>query len=108
MRIKKVIKIILSKIVCNKNESNSECSTSCYTSSFSNSSARNNELRIQPEVKNLKCDDKVWVSEDGENWYRRHFKRYDSELDVVYAWNNGLTSWTTGSAMRWPYAQLPK
>ena len=65
------------------------------------------ELKIQPEVQNLKVDDKVLVSEDGKYWRKRHFHHYDPVTDTVYAFNGGGTSWTEGIFCPWKYAKLP-
>lgn len=41
----------------------------------------------------------------GEEWIRAHFAEYSD--DRVYAWINGLTSWTTaGCKLVWTYAKL--
>lgn len=67
------------------------------------------EPRIQPEVKKLKKDDRVLVSIDGNNWIKRYFAKYDSEKELVYTYNDGMTSWTSGGlASRWTYAKLPE
>ena len=68
------------------------------------------EQKIQPEVKNLKKDDRILVSSDGLNWEKRHFKKYDEENDAVYTYYCGWTSWTSESdyASRWTYAKLPE
>lgn len=67
------------------------------------------EQKIQPEVKSLKKDDRVLVSIDGVDWIKRYFEKYDQEEGVVYAYNNGTTSWTSeGAASRWTYAKLPE
>lgn len=68
------------------------------------------EQKIQPEVKNLKKDDKVLVSIDGVNWLKMHFKMYDEENDVVYTYCCVCTSWTEAgdNESEWTYAKLPK
>ena len=37
-------------------------------------------------------------------WKKRHFAKYENGL--VYAWNNGETSWTTVAMTDWNYAKL--
>ena len=68
------------------------------------------EVRIQPEVKNLKQDARVLVSNDGEHWIKRHFKKYDQENDTVHAYECGATSWTVydDGAAEWACAKLPE
>lgn len=68
------------------------------------------EQKIQPEVKSLKKDDRVLVSTNGEDWVKRHFKEYDEEMDVVYTYTCGYTSWTksTDYYSEWKYAKLPE
>lgn len=38
------------------------------------------------------------------NWVRRHFVKYED--GVIYAWNDGRTSWTEDDVTGWPYAKL--
>ena len=38
------------------------------------------------------------------NWKKRHFAKYEN--GIVYAWNNGETSWTTVAMTDWKYAKL--
>ena len=38
------------------------------------------------------------------NWKKRHFAKYEN--GIVYAWNNGETSWTTEGMVDWKYAKL--
>lgn len=64
------------------------------------------EPKIQPEVKNCKVDDRILVSHDGKDWHRMHFAEYDNEWDIVFAYDNGGTSWTTLSTTGWKYAKL--
>lgn len=68
------------------------------------------EIRIQPEVKKLKQDDRVLVSTNGEDWVKRHFKMYDQKNDTVHAYECGATSWTVydKGAVEWTYAKLPE
>lgn len=67
------------------------------------------EQKIQPEVKNLKKDDRVLISADGAAWYKRYFKRYDEETGMVETYRDGRTSWSAeGLSSRWTYAKLPE
>lgn len=66
------------------------------------------EQKIQPEVKSLKKDDRVLVSNDGKIWRRRYFEKYDSNQELVYTYNDGTTSWTSNYDGSWTYAKLPK
>ena len=52
----------------------------------------------------IAVDTKVLVSDDGEEWHKRHFARY--EEGIVYVWSYGGTSWTTGPMEVWEYAKL--
>ena len=45
----------------------------------------------------------VKSSEDG-TWRKRHFAKYKN--GNVYAWSDGLTSWTAYNMMVWKYAKL--
>lgn len=49
-------------------------------------------------------DTKVLVSDDGEEWHKRHFAKY--EESIVYVWGYGDTSWTTDLMEAWEYAKL--
>lgn len=52
----------------------------------------------------VEVDTKVLVSDDGEDWHKRHFARY--EEGMVYVWGYGGTSWTTSPMEVWEYAKL--
>ena len=65
----------------------------------------------------VQIDTKILVSEDGEDWYRRHFAKYKN--GIIYAFPDGLSSFTArykphykpeyGSYRRvcaWKYAKL--
>lgn len=41
---------------------------------------------------------------ESAKWKKRHFAKYENGL--VYAWNNGETSWTTVAMTDWKYAKL--
>ena len=48
----------------------------------------------------------VRFNED-KDWDRRYFAKYENGL--VYAWSNGITSWTAfdnDDVTAWPYAKL--
>lgn len=49
-------------------------------------------------------DTKVLVSNDGNNWYKRYFARYEN--GIVYCWDRGATSWSTRITNNWNYAKL--
>lgn len=67
------------------------------------------EQKIQPEVKNLKKDDRVLVSANGVDWIKRYFEKYDQKKDVVYAYVDGATSWSEEQGhASWKYAKLPE
>lgn len=38
------------------------------------------------------------------SWVRRHFVKYED--GVIYAWNDGRTSWTEDDVTAWNYAKL--
>lgn len=58
--------------------------------------------------KDLEIDAKIEVSDKGKVWRPRHFAGFAGE-NVIKAWNNGTTSWTSGGeTTRWEYARLPK
>ena len=53
----------------------------------------------------VKVDTPILVksSEDG-TWRKRHFAKYKN--GNVYAWSDGLTSWSAYDMMSWKYAKL--
>ena len=61
----------------------------------------------EPEVdwSKVEVDTPILVknSED-EEWRKRHFAKYKN--GNVYAWSDGLTSWTAYDKMVWKYAKL--
>ena len=61
----------------------------------------------EPEVdwSKVEVDTPILVknSED-EEWRKRHFAKYKN--GNVYAWSDGLTSWTAYDKMSWKYAKL--
>jgi hypothetical protein len=58
----------------------------------------------------IPVDTKVLVSEDGKEWSRRHFAKYED--GKVYCFNDGFTSFTIvncahlSNATLWEYAKL--
>ena len=54
----------------------------------------------------VSVDTKILVSEDGEDWYRRYFAKYENGR--VYAFYDGATSFTGSneSLLGWKYAKL--
>lgn len=64
--------------------------------------------KIEPEVYNLKCDDKVEVSDEGVCWRKRHFKCIEDNF--VVAWGNGRTSFSTddNDVAYWNCARIPR
>lgn len=53
---------------------------------------------------NVKTDDPILVSVDGQRWNHRHFAEYRD--GTVYAFKDGATSWTTNLKTEWLYAKL--
>ena len=62
--------------------------------------------QIKPEIdwSKVKVDTPILVSDNGINWFKRHFARYEN--DKVYAFDGGNTSWTVGRATSWEHAKL--
>ena len=64
----------------------------------------------EPEVdwSKVEVDTPILVrNTDNEEWNKRYFARY--EYETIYAWVNGLTSWTTidsDDVYPWKYAKL--
>ena len=54
----------------------------------------------------IPVDAKILVSDDGKDWIKRHFAKYEDEH--VYTFRNGLSSFTTekDDVYRWNYAKL--
>ena len=62
---------------------------------------------IEPEVDWTKVpiDTPILVKYLGETiWKKRYFAKYED--GEVYAWNDGMASFTTNKTMSWPYAKL--
>lgn len=67
------------------------------------------ETDLYKICKNLKTDDKILVSNDGKDWFKRHFCEYNEKVDLVLAYANGDTSWTTSNNYAfWRYVKLPE
>ncbi len=49
-------------------------------------------------------DTKVLVSDDGEEWHKRHFARYED--GEVCVWYGGGTSWNSSLTSSYQYAKL--
>lgn len=64
------------------------------------------EYQDQEEVdwSNVKTDDPILVSVDGQHWDHKHFAEYRNGR--VYVFCDGATSWTTNLKTEWPYAKL--
>ena len=62
----------------------------------------------EPEVdcSKIKIDTPILVRDfEDAKWAKRHFAKYED--GKVYAWSNGVTSWTTeGHGVMWNYAKL--
>lgn len=65
----------------------------------------------EPETdwSNVAVDTPIWVKDEGGEWCKRHFAKYDN--GKVYAWGDGYTSWTvkfasSACAAPWDYAKL--
>ena len=53
----------------------------------------------------IEVDTPVLVKDkENEEWKKRHFAKYKN--GNVYAWSNGLTSWTAYDKVVWKYAKL--
>ena len=59
-----------------------------------------------PEVgwSKVAVDTPILVSTNGQDWNHRHFAEYRDGM--VYAFDDGATSWTSNEKTRWPYAKL--
>lgn len=65
--------------------------------------------KIEPEIYNLKCDDKIEVSSNGKIWFKRYFKEIKDEQ--VIAWANGTTSFSKSNdedVSEWKFARIPR
>lgn len=64
---------------------------------------------VEPPVDwaKVEVDTPVLVSNSSKDWYKRYFARYEN--GKIYAWNNGLTSWSAISenyVSDWALAKL--
>lgn len=64
--------------------------------------------RLSIDLSKLKVDDKIRVSDDGENWQEAHFAGIDPETGKPKAWANGRTSWSSNVKYIWQYVKLPE
>ena len=68
------------------------------------------EFREVVDWSKVPVDTKVLVSDDGKEWYRRHFAKYED--GKVYCFNDGYTSFTIvdyaylSNATPWEYCKL--
>ena len=60
--------------------------------------------RKETDWSKVKVDTKILVSYDGEKWYKRHFAKYEN--NIIYAFVDGQTSFTTKTSNTWKYAKL--
>lgn len=102
--------------VVNGTIKNGHCNTSCASCSFANyqscADARWKWLKTEykePEVDwaKVKIDTPILVSDDGKEWRRSYFARF--EKGKVYAWECGATSWSVfinDDVTCWNYAKL--
>lgn len=60
----------------------------------------------EPEVdwSKVKVDTPILVSVDGNRWHHRYFAEYCD--GIVYAFDDGATSWTSNEKTEWEYAKL--
>ena len=61
----------------------------------------------QPEVdwSKVEVDTPILVkAADNSKWKKRYFAKYENE--IVYAWDNGKTSWNKDYMTSWKYAKL--
>lgn len=78
------------------------CSRSELFKTWCNSEYEEPKITIPEDAK---VDTKILVSNDGENWCRRHFAKIKD--GILYAWENGSTSWTNNFGTNaWKYGKL--
>lgn len=86
-----------------------ECSKSCEQCRMLQNIWLREEYE-EPEVdwSRVKVDTPILVKDYEESkWTKRYFAKYED--GVVYAWNNGVTSWTANDdecVIAWSYAKL--
>ena len=61
---------------------------------------------LEVDWSKIKIDTPILVRDfEDAKWAKRHFAKYED--GKVYAWSNGVTSWTTeGHGVMWKYAKL--
>ena len=61
---------------------------------------------LEVDWSKIKIDTPILVRDfEDAKWAKRHFAKYED--GKVYAWSNGVTSWTTeGHGVMWNYAKL--
>ena len=66
----------------------------------------NGEFEEYLDWSKVSVDTKILVSEDGKDWCRRYFAKYEGGR--VYAFMDGTTSFTSSSesSLSWKYAKL--
>ena len=80
------------------------------TETYFSSQLMRMEFREVTDWSKVPVDTKVLVSDDGEEWNRRHFAKYED--GKVYCFNDGYTSFTIvnyaylSNATSWEYAKL--
>lgn len=65
-------------------------------------------FEIVVDWESVKIDELILVRDyKDDRWSTRHFAGYDEKNKIVYAWNNGYTSYTSdGDRSYWRYAKL--
>ena len=97
------------KLTCCKNVHQcSDCLLNSYNScSKGFSDWANSEFTPIIDWSAVQVDAKILVSEDGSEWFPRHFAKYES--GKVFAWTLGQSSFTvkkTYDCSSWDYAKL--
>ena len=77
----------------------------CITDFFNLKSILELEFEEFTDWSKVEVDTPVWVSDDGVNWYPKHFAKYNGK---VYCWNNGKTSHSEPGIIDWKYVTLTK
>lgn len=55
----------------------------------------------------VSVDTKILVRDyENDQWFPRHFAKYDEKTSKVFVWLGGGTSWTTTDINSWDYAKL--
>ena len=68
----------------------------------------NGEFEEVVDWSKMPVDTKILVSNDGKDWSRRYFAKYED--GIIYAFSDGLGSFTVGDegVCKWKYAKLYK